>query len=222
MYISTTRTTSTDTTTVHHRAPPFHTYQDALFQCGDSQFTFPSFPLSALLSGRFYEGHHPEMTASNTVFTVFSGFGLVLSLIPLWWHLESWNVGTCMFMIWTALASFVYFVDSILWSGNTINWAPVWCDIGTFRMSSSSPTLIYSVQLFVFKLVLVLHGLLVPFVLSDVCTISLVPCQLTRLRCIFKFHSGLFSILTSLTETPSDDLRPAYNSRNPCVANGYW
>ena len=73
------------------------------------------------------------MTASNTAFSVFSAIGLILSLVPLWWHLESWNVGTCMYMIWTALACLVHFVDSIVWSGNTINWAPVWCDIGTFR-----------------------------------------------------------------------------------------
>jgi pheromone a factor receptor len=69
------------------------------------------------------------MTASNTVYTVFSGIGFVISIVPLWWHLESWNVGTCMYMIWTALACLVHFVDSILWSGNAVNWAPVWCDI---------------------------------------------------------------------------------------------
>lgn len=76
---------------------------------------------------------HQDMTASNTVFAVFSAIGLVLSLIPLWWHLELCNVGTCMFMIWTALACLVYFVDSIVWSGNTVNRAPVWCDICAFR-----------------------------------------------------------------------------------------
>ena len=37
-----------------------------------------------------------------------------------------------MFMLWTALACLVYFVNSIIWNGNAINWAPVWCDIGTF------------------------------------------------------------------------------------------
>jgi pheromone a factor receptor len=37
-----------------------------------------------------------------------------------------------MYMIWTALGCLTYCVDSIVWSGNTINWAPVWCDIGTF------------------------------------------------------------------------------------------
>jgi len=69
------------------------------------------------------------MTALNNAFSVFSGIGFILSVVPLWWHLESYNVGTCMYMIWTALACLVHFVDSILWNGNAINWAPVWCDI---------------------------------------------------------------------------------------------
>lgn len=73
------------------------------------------------------------MTAANTAFSVFSGIGFILSVVPLWWHLESWNVGTCMYMIWTALGCLVHFVGSILWNGNAINWAPVWCDICTFR-----------------------------------------------------------------------------------------
>ena len=77
------------------------------------------------------------MTASNTAFTVFSAIGFILSLIPLWWHLEAWNIGTCMYMIWTALGCLVHFVDSIVWNGNTINWAPVWCDIGTFANAFS-------------------------------------------------------------------------------------
>jgi len=69
------------------------------------------------------------MTASNTAFTVFSAIGFVLSIVPLYWHLEAWNVGTCMYMIWTAIACLVHCVNSIVWSGNAINWAPVWCDI---------------------------------------------------------------------------------------------
>jgi pheromone a factor receptor len=79
------------------------------------------------------------MTASNTTFTVFSGISFFLSVIPLSWHLRSWDthVGTCMFMIWTALACIVHFVDSIVWNGNAINWAPVWCDIGIFPCPST-------------------------------------------------------------------------------------
>jgi pheromone a factor receptor len=68
------------------------------------------------------------MAASTTVFSVFSGIGFVLAVVPLYWHLEAWNVGTCMYMIWTALACLVHFVDSIIWNGNAINWAPAWCD----------------------------------------------------------------------------------------------
>ena len=81
----------------------------------------------------FQQSQCAEMTAVNSAYTVFSGIGVVISLVPLWWHLESWNVGTCMYMIWTALGCLVHFVDSIVWSGNAINWAPVWCDISAFR-----------------------------------------------------------------------------------------
>jgi pheromone a factor receptor len=41
------------------------------------------------------------------------------------------HTGTCLYMIWTALACLVFFVDSIVWSGNAIDWAPAWCDIST-------------------------------------------------------------------------------------------
>ena len=81
------------------------------------------------------------MIAPSTVYIVFAVFGLILSLIPLRWHLESWNVGTCMFMIWTALGCLVGFVDAVVWNGNVVNWAPVWCDIGTLGMSSLEPRL---------------------------------------------------------------------------------
>ena len=73
---------------------------------------------------------YTSMTVSNTVFTVFSGIGFFLSVIPLWWHLGSRNVGTYMYGVWTAIACLVHFVDSIVWDGNTVNQAPVWCDIG--------------------------------------------------------------------------------------------
>ncbi|KAF7344923.1 Pheromone B alpha 1 receptor [Mycena venus] len=73
----------------------------------------------------FYNG------APNWVFSIFAFIGLVLSLIPLWWHLVARNTATCMYMIWTALACIVFFVDSIVWNGNMINWSPTWCDIST-------------------------------------------------------------------------------------------
>jgi pheromone a factor receptor len=34
-----------------------------------------------------------------------------------------------MFMVWTVLVLLINFVSAIVWDGNSINWAPVWCDI---------------------------------------------------------------------------------------------
>ncbi|KAJ7691152.1 pheromone A receptor-domain-containing protein [Mycena rosella] len=73
----------------------------------------------------FYTG------APNWVFSMFAFLGFLCSSIPLPWHLEAWNTGTCLYMIWTALACLVFFINSIVWDGNMIDWAPVWCDIST-------------------------------------------------------------------------------------------
>jgi pheromone a factor receptor len=32
-------------------------------------------------------------------------------------------------MIWSALANLTFFINSIIWDGNMIDWAPTWCDI---------------------------------------------------------------------------------------------
>jgi multidrug transporter EmrE-like cation transporter len=84
------------------------------------------------IPGRFQESQRADMTASTTVFSVFSGIGLILSVVPLYWHLKARSVGTCVYMIWTALGCLVYFVNSIVWNGNAINWAPAWCDFCTY------------------------------------------------------------------------------------------
>jgi len=69
---------------------------------------------------------------------MFAFFGFALVLIPLPWHLESWNVGTCLYMIWTGLACLCQFVNSIVWRSDVINRAPVWCDISTRIMIGSA------------------------------------------------------------------------------------
>lgn len=81
-----------------------------------------------------YPHRSPSLTFIMTallypLFPVVCGLGFVLVLIPLPWHLEAWNSGTCFYMIWTALACLNQFVNSIVWSGDAINRAPVWCDI---------------------------------------------------------------------------------------------
>lgn len=62
-------------------------------------------------------------------FPIFSALGFVLVLVPLPWHLEAWNSGTCYYMVWTALACLNSFVNSIVWADDAVNRAPIWCDI---------------------------------------------------------------------------------------------
>ncbi|KAF8963261.1 STE3-like pheromone receptor [Flammula alnicola] len=73
-------------------------------------------------------------TSSDPTFPLFPTFaflGFVLSLIPLPWHIQAWNSGTCAFMIWTGTACLIGFVNSLVWAGNVDNPAPVWCDISS-------------------------------------------------------------------------------------------
>ncbi|KAI0053490.1 STE3-like pheromone receptor [Auriscalpium vulgare] len=65
------------------------------------------------------------------LFPVFAFLGFFLTLIPLPWHFQAWNSGTCFFMFWASMASLIEFVNSIVWHGNLNNPAPVWCDIST-------------------------------------------------------------------------------------------
>jgi len=41
----------------------------------------------------------------------------------------AWNTATCLFMIWTGLGCMMQCINSIVWNGNMINRAPVYCDI---------------------------------------------------------------------------------------------
>ncbi|EAU91360.1 RCB1 [Coprinopsis cinerea okayama7 len=71
------------------------------------------------------------MPAVNHAFSAFSFIALVLVLIPLPWHLEAWNTGTILYIFWTSISLLNYFINSIIWDGNDVNWAPVWCDISS-------------------------------------------------------------------------------------------
>jgi pheromone a factor receptor len=69
------------------------------------------------------------MSYPNWVFSLFSFIGFALVCIPFPWHFEAWNTGTCLYMAWTGIACLVQFINSVVWSKNAINYAPVWCDI---------------------------------------------------------------------------------------------
>ncbi|KAK0432037.1 putative pheromone receptor [Armillaria borealis] len=63
------------------------------------------------------------------LYPVFAFLSFILCLIPLPWHWQAWNAGTCAFMIWTATVCLVEFINALIWQGNVDNVAPVWCDI---------------------------------------------------------------------------------------------
>ncbi|KAJ3808709.1 pheromone receptor [Lentinula aff. lateritia] len=65
------------------------------------------------------------------LFPVLAFIGFVLCAIPLSWHLQAWNSGTCAFMIWTGLACLITSINSIVWADNALNIAPIWCDISS-------------------------------------------------------------------------------------------
>ncbi|KAI6002477.1 STE3-domain-containing protein [Pisolithus orientalis] len=69
------------------------------------------------------------MGAPNWFFSACAFIGFVLCTIPLPWHLEAWNTGTCLYMIWAALGCLIQFINSVVWNSNVIDKAPVWCDI---------------------------------------------------------------------------------------------
>lgn len=63
------------------------------------------------------------------LFPIFAFLGFVLALVPLPWHMQAWNSGTCFYMMWAALACLNQFVNSVVWASNVLNPAPIWCDI---------------------------------------------------------------------------------------------
>lgn len=63
------------------------------------------------------------------IVAAFSLLGFVLVCIPLYWHLEAWNVGCVMYIFWIGTQSLFQFINAVVWRDNAINWAPAWCDI---------------------------------------------------------------------------------------------
>ncbi|KAJ3797422.1 fungal pheromone STE3G-protein-coupled receptor [Lentinula aff. detonsa] len=64
-------------------------------------------------------------------YTILSFFSFLLPIIPLTWHLQAWNSGTCFYMVWASLIGLIDFVNSIIWAGTVLDIAPIWCDFST-------------------------------------------------------------------------------------------
>ncbi|KAJ7085494.1 pheromone A receptor-domain-containing protein [Mycena belliarum] len=78
------------------------------------------------------------MGPSNAVFPAFAFIGFILSLVPLNFQLEAWNVGAVWYIFWTALSCMVQYFSSIVWENSTENSAPAWCDISIRIMMGAS------------------------------------------------------------------------------------
>ncbi|KAH9910602.1 pheromone A receptor-domain-containing protein [Fomitopsis serialis] len=77
-------------------------------------------------------------SAQQLAATALSFIGFVLVSIPLYWHLEAWNVGCVLYIFWCGTQCLIQFINMTIWRDNVIVWVPVWCDIVTrFRLASS-------------------------------------------------------------------------------------
>jgi pheromone a factor receptor len=74
-------------------------------------------------------------------FAVACGLALLLLILPAPWHIKSRNSGTLLYIGWAFIGNLTYLVNAIVWNGNLLNPAPVWCDIGAFFYRSPNQRL---------------------------------------------------------------------------------
>ncbi|KAK7680857.1 hypothetical protein QCA50_016167 [Cerrena zonata] len=91
---------------------------DARQRSGGSQQTIVRFDSHKMVSFQVLQG----------ITNAFSFIGFVLVSVPLVWHLEAWNVGCVLYIIWTAIGCLLQFINSLAWSHDAVNRAPAWCD----------------------------------------------------------------------------------------------
>ncbi|OBZ74837.1 Pheromone B alpha 3 receptor [Grifola frondosa] len=72
------------------------------------------------------------------IYAAFALLGFILVCIPLYWHMEAWNVGCVLYIFFVGTECLIKFINTVVWRNNAINWAPVYCDITTrFRLAVS-------------------------------------------------------------------------------------
>ncbi|KLO16518.1 STE3-domain-containing protein [Schizopora paradoxa] len=75
---------------------------------------------------------------SYPFFPIAFFLSFILVLVPLPWHLQAWNVGTVMYIVWTALACLNQFINSIVWRNDAIVRIAPYCDISIRFVVASS------------------------------------------------------------------------------------
>ncbi|GJE86298.1 fungal a-factor pheromone receptor STE3 [Phanerochaete sordida] len=69
--------------------------------------------------------------AEQAFITALSFISFFLVSIPLYWHLEAWNVGCILYIIWIGMSSLIFGINGCIWRDNAIVYVPVWGDITT-------------------------------------------------------------------------------------------
>ncbi|KAG8965695.1 a-factor receptor [Tulasnella sp. 408] len=64
-------------------------------------------------------------------FLVLASIGIILILLPAYWHFKSRNVGTILYIVWTFIGNLNYLVNAIAWAGNMHSPPWFWCDLST-------------------------------------------------------------------------------------------
>ncbi|KAG8950991.1 a-factor receptor [Tulasnella sp. 424] len=64
-------------------------------------------------------------------FPVLASIGIVLILLPAYWHFKSGNAGTILYIVWTFVGNLNYMVNAIAWAGNLHSPPWFWCDLST-------------------------------------------------------------------------------------------
>ncbi|THH11568.1 hypothetical protein EW146_g7998 [Bondarzewia mesenterica] len=64
-------------------------------------------------------------------FPILVLLGFFIVMVPLPWHFSSQNSGTCLYIVWTAIACLNQFVNSVIWHNSAEDHTPVWCDVSS-------------------------------------------------------------------------------------------
>jgi hypothetical protein len=62
-----------------------------------------------------------------------------LVLLPAFWHWRARNIPTLSLIVWLFAVNVIYGANSLAWSDNVWDKAPVWCDICAFLVLGVTP-----------------------------------------------------------------------------------
>src|SRR2546430_17602501 len=86
------------------------------------------------------------------LFTASTFLSVILSLIPLGFHIQLGNSSAILMTMWVALTNSILFVNSVLWANDLNDKAPVWCYITPPIYVASNWGLLASITCMIYNL----------------------------------------------------------------------